>query len=152
MNLLLSGGRDFDALRREMDRLMDNFLPNRNEGETNAFWAPRTDLAETDDAFVLTIDLPGINRDEVEITFEDGALKVSGERQINREQENSQFHRIERSYGRFFRAFRFGENADPEHIEANFDDGVLTISVGKREQSKPRRIEIGQRSLQPSEN
>jgi HSP20 family protein len=141
-----TGGQDFDLLRREMDQLFNSFFPARGqqqEGGGSALWAPRTDLAETDDAFVLAMDLPGIKSDDIEITFEDGTLKVSGERNASREQESGQYHRIERSYGRFFRSFRFGTNADPDKISASFDDGVLTIRVGKMEESKPRRIEVG---------
>jgi HSP20 family protein len=139
-----SGGSDLDLLRREMDRLFRDFLPAREGGDSsNAMWAPRTDLSETDDAFVLTMDLPGISPDDVEITFEEGALNISGERQFTQEQERGQYHRIERSHGRFFRSFRFGNNADPDRIDADFEDGVLTIKVGKVEERKPRRIEVG---------
>jgi len=143
-----TGGQDFDLLRREMDQLFGSFFPARgqqHEEGASALWAPRTDLAETEDAFVLSMDLPGIKAEDVDVTFEDGTLKVSGERNAAREQEGGQYHRIERSYGRFFRSFRFGANADPDRIEASFDDGVLTIRVGKMEESKPRRIEVGSR-------
>lgn len=140
-------GSDFDSLRREMSRLFDDFLPARSSGEQqeSAVWAPRADLSETDDAYVIALDLPGVNRDELEITVEDGTLKVSGERSMREEHENGQFYRIERSYGRFYRSFSFGSNVDPDDIEATFDDGVLTVRVGKAEERKPRRIEVGSR-------
>lgn len=141
-----TGGSDFDLLRREMDRLFDSFFPARREDDSgSAVWAPRTDLAETDDAYIVSMDVPGIKPDEIDITFEEGTLKVSGERQASKEVEQGQYHRIERSYGRFFRSFRFGGNVDPDKIEAHFDDGVLTIRVGKVEESKPRRIEVGRK-------
>lgn len=146
-------GSDFDLLRREMSRLFDDYLPNRTGGENqeSSVWAPRADLSETDDAYVIAIDLPGVNRDDLEITVEDGTLKVSGERSMQEEEQTGQFYRIERAYGRFFRSFNFGSNVDPDSIEAHFDDGVLTIRAGKAEERKPRRIEVGSRTeLEPA--
>src|SRR5690606_25375768 len=119
-------GSEFDLLRREMSRFFDDFfLPSREgeEGQRSAVWAPRADLSETDDAYLIALDLPGLRRDEIEITMEDGTLKVSGERSMETESENGQYHRIERSYGRFFRSFSFGPNADADNVEASFDDG-----------------------------
>ena len=140
-------GSDFDVLRREMSRLFDDYLPARPTGEQqeSAVWAPRADLSETDDAFVIALDLPGIDRDDLDITVEDGTLKISGERAMREEHDQAQFHRIERSYGRFYRSFSFGPNVDPDNIDATFDDGVLTVRVGKAEERKPRRIEVGSR-------
>ena len=145
-------GSDFDLLRREMSRLFDDFVPTRSgENKESSVWAPRADLSETDDAYVIAIDLPGVNRDDLEITVEDGTLKVSGERSMKEEEQTGQFYRIERAYGRFFRSFNFGSNVDPDNIEASFDDGVLTIRAGKAEERKPRRIEVGSRNeLEPA--
>jgi HSP20 family protein len=140
-------GSELDTLRREMSRLFDDFVPTRTgEDRESSIWAPRADLSETDDAYVIAIDLPGVSRDDLEITVEDGTLKVSGERSMREETQSGQFYRIERAYGRFFRSFNFGSNVDPDRIEASFDDGVLTIRAGKAEERKPRRIEVGSRS------
>lgn len=142
-------GSDFDLLRREMSRFFDDFfLPTREgeEGQRSAVWTPRADLSETEDAYFIALDLPGLRKDEIEITMEDGTLKIAGERSMESESENGQYHRIERSYGRFFRSFTFGPNADADNIEASFDDGVLTIRVAKAEERKPRRIEVGTRN------
>lgn len=149
-----SGGSEFDLLRREMNRFFDDFLPSREagDGQRSAVWTPRADLSETDDAYLIAIDLPGIRREDLEITMEDGTLKISGERSMESESENGQYYRIERAYGRFFRSFTFGPNADPNKIEATFDEGVLTIRVGKAEERKPRRIEVGSRNELVSEN
>jgi HSP20 family protein len=145
-------GSDFDLLRREMSRLFDDFVPARTaDNQESSVWAPRADLSETDDAYVIAIDLPGVSRDDLEITVEDGTLKVSGERSMKEEAQTGQFYRIERAYGRFFRSFNFGSNVDPDSIEAHFDDGVLTIRAGKAEERKPRRIEVGSRNeLEPA--
>lgn len=132
-------------LRREMDRLFENFFPAQHEGEAPSIWTPRADLAETDDAYVLSLDLPGIRREDLEITMEEGTLRITGERRTEEEHEGRQYHRIERAYGRFFRSFNFGPNANPDEIEASFDDGVLNVRIGKVEERKPRRIEVGSR-------
>lgn len=137
------GGPEMDLLRREMDRLFENLLPTRtDDDQTTRVWAPRADISETDDAYLLWMDVPGVRPEDIEVTFEDGMLKVSGQRHSQQEQDSGQYHRIERSYGRFFRSFRFGENADPDQIEARFNEGVLNIRLAKREASKPRRIEV----------
>jgi HSP20 family protein len=145
-------GSEFDLLRREMSRLFDDFVPTRTgENQESSVWAPRADLSETDDAYVIAVDIPGVSRDDLDITVEDGTLKVSGERSMREEHEGGQFYRIERAYGRFYRSFDFGPNVDPDNIEAHFDDGVLTIRVGKAEERKPRKIEVGSRQeLEPA--
>ncbi len=153
MAIMRYRGGDYDLLRREMDRVFEGFFPNRsdaNEGTDggSAVWAPRADVAETEDGYLLSMDLPGVKAEDLDVTYEDGVLKISGERSLAREHESGQYHRIERAYGRFFRSFRFGENADPDKIEADFDGGVLTLRVGKAEQSRPRRIEVGSRAGQ----
>ncbi len=146
-------GNDLDVLRREMTTLFDTFYGRPSgEDQESAVWAPRADLSETEDAYVIQLDVPGIDRNDLEITLEDGTLKVSGERRMQDEHEDGQYHRIERSYGRFFRSFTFGPNADADNIEAHFDDGVLTVRVGKAEERKPRRIEVGSRNEVVSSN
>ncbi len=140
-------GTELDSLRREMTRLFDDFYRTSDgDDQQAAVWAPRADLSETEDAYLIQMDVPGIRRDDLDITMEDGTLKISGERTMQDEQEGGQLHRVERSYGRFFRSFTFGPNADADKIEAHFDDGVLTVRVGKAEERKPRRIEVGSRN------
>lgn len=135
--------RELSLLRREMDRLFNDFLPSRQGEEANtAVWMPRADLAETDDAWLLSLDLPGLSAEDVEVTMEDDTLTVSGERKASQEQQEGRFHRIERSYGRFFRTVQFATPVDAENIEASFENGVLTIRIAKAEASKPRRIEV----------
>ncbi|MEM8599743.1 MAG: Hsp20/alpha crystallin family protein [Bacteroidota bacterium] len=136
--------REFDSLRREMNRLLEDFYPNRranNAEAESAVWSPRADLAENEDAFVLSLDLPGIDKDTLSITLDEGQLKISGERRVEHE-EGGQFRRIERSYGTFFRAFRVGNAVNAEGIDAAFENGVLTVTLPKAEERKPRRIEV----------
>jgi HSP20 family protein len=132
-------------LQREIDTIFDNFFPTRyeaeNSGETTA-WTPRVDLAETEDAYFIQADVPGLKKDDIEINYQDGTLTVRGERTFDETSENRKFVRVERSYGRFYRAFTLPKSVNESDIQATFEDGVLTIEVPKAEETKPRRIEI----------
>jgi HSP20 family protein len=89
-----------------------------------------------------TVDLPGMRSDDVEVTFEDGTLTIRGQREFAREENEGQYHRIERSYGSFARSVRLPRVAEAERIEASFDNGVLAVLVPKREEAKARTIEV----------
>lgn len=142
--LPLRPGRDFAILRREMDRLFDNM--STTDRQTETVWSPRADVSESDRAYTLSLDLPGIDRDTLDVTLDDGTLKVSGERTRFASESTDRIHRVERAHGRFFRSFTLGTDLDPDSIEASYDDGVLTIEVGKSEIRKPRRIPVHSRS------
>ena len=137
-------GRDFALLRREMDRLFDGTFSG--DDTAAAVWSPRADVAETDDGYRLSLDLPGIDRDTLDVTLDDGTLKISGERRHQSETHEGRMHRVERVHGRFFRSFALGNDVDPEAIEAHYDDGVLTVQIGKSAAKQPRRIEVGSKS------
>lgn len=133
----------FSSLRREIDRLFDGMLRNGNgEGVETALWAPRTDVSETEDRYVLRMDMPGLTKKDIKIELRDDVLTVSGERKTEHEEKKENFHRVERSYGRFFRSFTLPQAGDTAKVKARMKEGVLTIEVPKREESKPRRIEI----------
>ena len=135
---------DMRRLQREIDSLFEGFFPTRDNGENghSAVWTPRMDLSETADAYLVHLDLPGLKKEDLDISFEDGTLRISGERRAETNTEERKFVRIERSHGRFFRAFSLPQTADVEGIEARFEDGVLMIRVPKAEEAKPRRIDI----------
>ena len=151
MNALIRRGtaRDFDLLRREMDRLFSDFSPAGGDRET--VWAPRADVIETDDAYRITLDVPGVSQDGLDITFEDNTLKISGERTLAQTGEGTRVTRMERVHGRFFRSFTLGTDLDSDGIEADLADGVLVLRVPKAETAQPRRIEIRSRQLQGSD-
>ena len=131
-------------MQREFDRLFDNFFPthpSNGNGESDV-WTPRTDLSETEDAYLINLDLPGLTKEDVEISFHDGTLSISGERRHEETEEDRTFVRVERSYGQFYRAFTLPQTAETESIEATFGDGVLNIRVPKVEEVKPQRIDI----------
>jgi HSP20 family protein len=105
-------------------------------------WSPRTDLAEQDDAFHLRLDVPGMSKDDITINLQNGTLTVSGERTSEQTEEGEEYVRVERAFGNFHRTFRLPDAVDADNIEAVYEDGVLTITVPKTEESTRRQIEI----------
>lgn len=136
------------SLQNEVNRLFDEFFPTRvgEEGESDRFskglWRPRVDLSETDDEYVVSMDLPGLSKDDVNVTLEGNTLNISGERKVQHEAQEGSYRRMERSYGRFYRSFTLGDNVDPNEIHAEHENGVLTVHIPKTETSKPRKVEI----------
>jgi HSP20 family protein len=131
----------FTTLRRELDDLFEDFLPKGWDLEKD-LWTPLADVVEDDDRYLVTMDLPGLKKEEVEIDFQDGFLNVKGERLFEEKEEKDNFRRLERRYGKFFRSFMLPVNVKEEMIEAKFKDGVLEIVVPKAEESKPKKIAI----------
>lgn len=138
--------RNLNSLQNEIDRVFDRFFPSRDQDEDGstrqAVWRPRMDLIETDDAYRIHLDMPGMNKDELKISYQDNDLVVSGERTSDRTEENEEFVRVERSFGHFRRSFTLPRTVDEENIHASYDSGVLTITVPKTETVKPREIDI----------
>lgn len=134
------------ALRQEIDRLFGDFLPGLtgdDDGERfSAVWAPRMDLSETDDAFVVKMDLPGIEKDAVTVNVEDHQLVVTGERMAEEKQEGETYLRMERSYGSFYRSIPLPKTANVDAVKAEFKNGVLKVHLPKAEESKPRQVAI----------
>jgi HSP20 family protein len=127
--------RDLRTFEDEFDRLMGRAFSRDT-------WLPALDVKESSDRFEVTVDLPGLEPNDVNVTFEEGMLTIGGKRQFQEEDEGDTWHRIERGFGTFARSIRLPQTADPERIEASFDRGVLRVSVPKTEQAKPRTIEV----------
>lgn len=139
--------RRISNLQHEVNDLFEELLPARFKQEDDdrretAVWSPRADIAEAEDAYFISVDLPGVLKDDVEVTVDNNVLKISGQREIDRENGSDKYTRIERAYGRFFRSFNLGKEIAPGRIEAKHKNGVLTIRLPKTEESKPRQIEI----------
>jgi HSP20 family protein len=105
-------------------------------------WAPALDISERKDAYLVTVELPGVEPDDLEITLEDGLLTIQGERHSTQDSSEQQFHRVERRYGAFRRAITLPAQVQAEQIEATVDNGVLQIVVPKMEEAKPKRIQV----------
>jgi HSP20 family protein len=109
---------------------------------TATAWAPALDISERKDAYLVTVELPGVEADDLEITLEDGLLTIQGERHFAPDSSEQQFHRVERRYGAFRRSITLPAQVQAEQIEASFDNGVLQIMVPKAEEAKPKRIQV----------
>ena len=130
------------SLQREIDRMFDSMLPRGNGDAEQAVWTPRVDLAENDHAYFIYLDVPGMKKDELEVSFQDGSLSVSGERRQLESDKIDNLVRIERRFGRFYRSFDLPKAIDSTKIEASYEDGVLTVEVPKAEESKPRPVQV----------
>ena len=131
-------------LQNEFDRLFSDFFPTSTRGTDDEAitWAPRVDLGETDEAYVIRVDLPGLTKEDLTIDYHEGTLSISGERKAEHTEEGTNFVRLERRTGHFYRAFTLPKAVDTNKIEATYTDGVLRIHVPKAEDSKPRRITV----------
>jgi HSP20 family protein len=109
---------------------------------TATAWAPALDISERKDAYLVTVELPGLKPEDLDITMEDGLLTIQGERQFTSESSEQQFHRVERRYGAFRRAITLPAHVLAEGIQASFEDGVLQILVPKAEEATPKRIQV----------
>ncbi|MEJ2010390.1 MAG: Hsp20/alpha crystallin family protein [Acidobacteriota bacterium] len=105
-------------------------------------WVPPVDIHETDDSLVLQAELPGVNPDDVEIRVEDNTLYLKGERKFEKDVKEEQLHRVERCYGTFGRNFALPGSVDASNVKAEYKNGILTLTMPKREEAKPRTIKI----------
>jgi HSP20 family protein len=105
-------------------------------------WAPALDISERKDAYLVTVELPGVEVDDLQITLEDGLLTIQGERHFAHDSSEQQFHRVERHYGAFRRSITLPAHVMADGIEATVDNGVLQIMVPKMEEATPKRIQV----------
>jgi HSP20 family protein len=105
-------------------------------------WAPTLDISERKDAYLVTVELPGVKLDDLTITIEGGLLTIQGERQFAEDSSDQQFHRVERRYGAFRRSITLPAHVQADAVQATVEDGVLQIVVPKAEEAKPKRIQV----------
>jgi HSP20 family protein len=118
-------------------------LPAQQQGSATATaWAPALDISERKDAYLVTVELPGLKPEDLDITMEDGLLTIQGERHFTQESSEQQYHRVERRYGAFRRSITLPAHVTAEGIQASVEDGVLQILVPKAEEAKPKRIQV----------
>ena len=128
---------------RELDSLAKLFAGNAlGAPDSQKPWTPSVDVTEDETGYRIVADLPEVPKDAVKVTVEDGVLTLRGERRWERKTDNTKVHIVERSYGTFSRSFRLPSDADAGKVNAGYKDGVLTVNVPKREESKPKEVEV----------
>ena len=111
-------------------------------GLSFADWTPLVDLSENDKAFIIRAELPDVKKEDVKVIVENGILRISGERHLEKEEKGKKYHRIERAYGSFERSFSLPDNCKPDDMTADYKDGMLTLSVPKTNGANPKAIEV----------
>jgi HSP20 family protein len=153
----LEAWRPFESLRREIDRLFDDFAPGlwtsplrRSIFAAEPFWrrelawaaAPAVDIAESEKAYEITADLPGMDEKNIEVKVADGGLTIKGEKQEEKEEKKKDYYLHERCFGSFERCFRLPDGVDTDKIEATFKKGVLTVMLPKTPEAQKAEKKI----------
>ena len=137
--------RPFDnvfSVPRELDRMVDEAFGSWGRGENLRQWFPVTDVSETPEGLTLRLEVPGLSRDQLKISVENNTLTVRGEKVQETSSEDETFHRTERSFGSFERSFSLPPYVDTENVKASLQDGVLAITLPRREEARAREISI----------
>jgi HSP20 family protein len=122
------------------DSLFDQIFERLPEQDLS--WTPRVDIREDEDKYYVMVDLPGMKKEDLQVTMNEGVLTIEGERKENETKEGEHVHRRERFCGRFARSMTFPTDVDKDKIKARFENGVLNLELNKHEQTKPRQISI----------
>ena len=136
--------REVSRLRREMDRLWDDYFGAGRRGlrPLEAEWAPAVDVSETAEEVVVKAEVPGMEAKDIDISLSGDILTIKGEKKSEREETKENYHLVERSYGSFSRSLKLPAAVVVDKIEASYQKGVLTISCPKKEEVKPKTIEV----------
>src|SRR5437667_2752879 len=135
--------REFVTLQDRMNRLFrDSYGQESQEALTTTSFAPPVDVYEDEHSVVMKIEVPGIDEKDVDVRIENNTLTVHGERKFEKDEKEENYRRIERSYGSFTRSFTLPNTVDPEQVHANYDKGVLKISMAKKAEAKPKQIKV----------
>ena len=134
--------RSLESYRHEMDKLWNSAFAGSEEEASTVNFIPPVDIEEKENAYHVTVELPGVTKSDIKVNINDNVLTIAGEKKIvNREKENG-FHRVERALGSFRRCFRLPEIVAQDKISAEFTDGVLVIDIPKSEEALPKEIEV----------
>ena len=135
--------REFSTLQDRMNRLFrDSFTEGRDEALTTTGFAPAVDVYEDEHNVTLKIEVPGIEEKDIDVRIENNLLTVHGERKFEKEEKEENYRRIERQYGSFTRSFTLPNTVDAEKVNANYDKGVLKITLAKKAEAKPKQIKV----------
>ena len=137
--------KDLLDLQREMNCVFDASLGRSARGETaltEAVWAPAVDIYDQKDNLVIKADLPGMTQKDIDVSVEDDILRIKGEKKKEHEEKKDDAYRLERAYGYFERSFTLPSNVDATKIKASYKEGVLELSLPKKEEAKPKQIKV----------
>jgi len=113
-----------------------------SEPRTSRPWSPAVDIVETEDELIVKADLPDVRLEDIDVRVENGTLSLKGERKFEKELADQGYHRIERSYGSFMRSFSVPSSVDTEKVSADYKNGVLTVTLPKKEAAKPKQVKV----------
>ncbi len=136
---------ELNTVREQMDRLFSEAFGrgwNAEEGLTSGAWVPPVDVYETADSLILKADLPEVKKDEIDISIDENRLTIRGERHAEKEVNQENYYRSERNYGTFSRSFGLPPTVNAEKVDATFTGGVLTLTLPKLEEAKPKQIKV----------
>ena len=138
-----SGFKPFNHKFDEMfEEALGSLFPVRDEESKGSTTRPNVDIYETDESYVLNVDLPGVNKEDIKIDLNDNHLTVKAEKKFEDKVSKENYVRIERSHGTFLRSFSLSENVDGKNVKASYNDGVLEVTLPKRKQAKTKQIEV----------
>jgi HSP20 family protein len=136
--------REVSRLRNEMDRLWDDYFGSGRRAfqPLEDAWMPAVDIAETADKITVKAEIPGMEAKDIEISMVGDTLSIKGEKKSEREEKDENYHMVERTYGSFNRTMKLPASVDPDKVEASYKNGVLSVVLPKKEEVKPKAIEI----------
>jgi len=134
--------RELYALQNRMNRLFEEQYGSREDSLTAGAFMPPVDIYEDEHSLQLKLEVPGIDEKDLDVKVENNTLTVSGERKFEKEEKEENFHRIERRYGSFTRSFTLPNTVNTDDINAQYNNGVLTIKLAKRAEAKPKQIKV----------
>jgi len=139
----LTPWKGMDVLRHEMDRVFDHFLePRGDEFEAAGQWRPQVDVSETKEAVVVKAEIPGVEQKDINVSLQDQVLTIRGEKHQEKDEKHEKYHRVERSWGIFTRAFRMPVAVAGDKVTATFKDGMLTITLPKALEARGTTIPV----------
>ena len=134
MSLVLRNWEPYNLLRE-----FDNVLSNRVQ---DGIWSPKVNIVENEKGYTISAELPGVSKDDIDIDLKDNTLSIKGEKKVESKDEKENYIRVESSYGKFERSFNVSDDIDRNSVNASFKDGVLTLVLNKKEESKPKQIKV----------
>lgn len=135
--------RGVSALQHQINRLLSDTFERPGQESNLTTWAPAVDIYENEHELVVKADVPDVDPKDLDVRVENNVLTIRGERKFEKSVSEDKYLRVERSYGSFSRSFSLANTINSEAIKANYENGVLTLSIPKREEAKPKQIKIG---------